>query len=254
MFELDHRYPVTKRTWPYVAGGLVAVLALALALDSTVAHWARTWPDSSRAFFAAVTQIADGYWFLMPAFKLALLFAGLAFIIKDRLPRLMLFEQAQLWAFVFVGVGIPSLVAGILKRLIGRARPELLDTHGIFAFRSFAQQFAFEGFPSGHATTAFALAMVIGFLKPILLIPAAIVAVLVAISRIALEVHYPSDVVAGAICGVLACYAVRHLFAWRGWLFELRSDGTVRRKRFPATKALFNGQRDIEPGLRQDLP
>lgn len=57
-------------------------------------------------------------------------------------------------------------------------------------------------FPSGHTSRAFALATAISFEKPLLMVPAYILATTVGFSRIYLGVHYPSDVIAGAMLGV----------------------------------------------------
>ena len=59
--------------------------------------------------------------------------------------------------------------------------------------------------------------------------PALAIAVLVGLSRVAVGVHYPSDVIGGAILGVLGAYATRALFARRGWMFVTdRPDGGIR--------------------------
>jgi undecaprenyl-diphosphatase len=55
--------------------------------------------------------------------------------------------------------------------------------------------------PSNHAVLAAALAVGVGFLAPRLAVPAMVVAVLVAATRVALGVHYPHDVVTGLTLG-----------------------------------------------------
>ena len=78
-------------------------------------------------------------------------------------------------------------------------------------------------FPSGHATTAFCLAAVIALLPSkshrAILAPAAIaLAVAVALARIALGLHWPLDVLAGAaggwLCGVLGVTLSNHFRFW----------------------------------------
>jgi undecaprenyl-diphosphatase len=59
-----------------------------------------------------------------------------------------------------------------------------------------------HAFPSGHATTGFACAVVLGSLAPRLRAPLLVLAALVAWSRVYVGVHYPLDVVAGAFLGV----------------------------------------------------
>ncbi len=59
-------------------------------------------------------------------------------------------------------------------------------------------------FPSGHAAGAFIMAFSITRVIPSLAIPSYLVATLIAISRVANGVHYPSDVVAGVALGLLS--------------------------------------------------
>ncbi len=58
-------------------------------------------------------------------------------------------------------------------------------------------------FPSGHALHAFTSATLLALHFPPLGPPAFILAALIALSRIVLAVHYPSDVLAGAWLGVM---------------------------------------------------
>jgi undecaprenyl-diphosphatase len=90
-----------------------------------------------------------------------------------------------------------SGAASLLKEVFDRARPAAAgDWTALIATPSSAS------FPSGHATTAFAAAAAIAWLRPELRVPAFALAALVAASRVVLGVHYPFDVIAGAIVGV----------------------------------------------------
>ena len=53
-------------------------------------------------------------------------------------------------------------------------------------------------------------------------------AVIIAVSRIVLTAHFPSDVVAGGVVGVVGALLVRDWFAARGLAFVLGADGVVR--------------------------
>lgn len=60
-------------------------------------------------------------------------------------------------------------------------------------------------FPSGHSTSSMAAAVVIFCRTPRKIgIPAMILGVLICLSRLYVGVHYPSDVICGALIGVLA--------------------------------------------------
>jgi membrane-associated phospholipid phosphatase len=70
--------------------------------------------------------------------------------------------------------------------------------------------------PSGHAASAFAFASGVGAAWPQAGIPVGVVASLVAYSRVHTGVHYPSDTIAGTVCGVaMAPVAVAAVERWR---------------------------------------
>lgn len=91
----------------------------------------------------------------------------------------------------------------LLKHLIGRQRP--FEDHEMF--KALIETSSVYSFPSGHATSSFAVAGTVAWIfrkySPLLLGAAA----LVSLSRVYLFVHYPSDIVAGMILG-LGCAAI----------------------------------------------
>ena len=93
----------------------------------------------------------------------------------------------------------------LLKPLVARVRPCDVNT----AFTLLVSRPVDYSFPSGHTCASFAAMSAILLSKNRLWIPAAVIAVVVAFSRLYLYVHYPSDVLAGALlgmlCGWLAC-------------------------------------------------
>jgi undecaprenyl-diphosphatase len=52
-------------------------------------------------------------------------------------------------------------------------------------------------------------------------------ALVICATRLVLLAHHPSDVVAGALIGVIGAMAVRYWFAARHLAFTIRSDGTI---------------------------
>lgn len=109
---------------------------------------------------------------------------------------------------VLLGITIGALLTNCcLKLLIARPRPYADETSVYYQFWLLVKQHteSDNSFPSGHTTAAFAAATAIFFRcdKRYSWL-AFVAALLVAVSRIYLVVHYPSDVLVGLIVGVIA--------------------------------------------------
>ena len=90
---------------------------------------------------------------------------------------------------------------GILKPLVHRIRPFDVKT-GIELLVKRPIDFSF---PSGHTAASFASVMALYLAgEKRLWIPALVLAVLIAFSRLYLYVHYPTDVLGGVVIGVMA--------------------------------------------------
>lgn len=135
------------------------------------------------------------------------------------------------FAFLFLAVLIPNAIGEILKGVIGRGRPFVGGTPDAFHYSHFAWTEAYASFPSGHAVTAFALAFALASLAPKWRVTIWAYAVLIAITRLVLLAHHPSDVLAGALVGVLGAMAMRYWFAARHLIFTIEPDGAIRATR-----------------------
>lgn len=112
------------------------------------------------------------------------------------------------WVGYAVAMGIAGVGAGlaaqIVKHLVGRTRPELWLGPAHYAPGSSTS------FPSGHTVGAFALAGVLVFASkswPLRVIAFALAAA-VGLSRILAFRHWPSDVTASAVLGLVAAWIV----------------------------------------------
>ena len=103
----------------------------------------------------------------------------------------------QLSLVLIIAILLTALVVFVVKLLVRRKRPE-------GEWGKFYRQTDPHSFPSGHSVRAMMLAVVVLGLGPLwlglLLLPWA---VLVGLARVAMGVHYLSDVLAGMLLGLL---------------------------------------------------
>jgi membrane-associated phospholipid phosphatase len=161
------------------------------------------------------------------------LLAGLLLVVAIGAPRLR-GAARSIWLnfgtrlqFLFLAVLMPVLVGEVLKFVIGRGRPFVGGKADAFHFVPFSGGGAYASLPSGHAITAFALAFAVAALWPQTRIVMAVYAALIAMTRLVLLAHHPSDVVAGALVGVVGAMLVRYWFAARRLAFIIRQDGAI---------------------------
>ena len=124
---------------------------------------------------------------------------ALALTLLRRRPALLL--------VVVAADGIADLLARGIKSIVDVQRP---------AFR-YAEPKALvsvphdHSFPSGHSATSFACATTLALAFPRLAVPLYVLAAAIAYSRVYVGVHYPLDVLGGAVLGVAVAIALRWL-------------------------------------------
>lgn len=198
---------------------MVILICCFALLDRPVALQRGQMPAFVVAISAFFTRFGKSDWILIPS---ALGLLGLLLVNPHALSRAARFElfRWNLWlSFILAGVGLPSLAATLIKRVIGRPRPQMLQEFGLFDFQHFSTDAAFASFPSGHSTTIGALAVVITLLVPKYRAAFVIFAILVGFSRVGVGAHHPSDVIAGLAFGATGALLVAKWFASRGILF-----------------------------------
>src|SRR5436189_5764154 len=146
------------------------------------------WEDAARAY----AHLSEP---LFLAGVVALALAGLV-LKRDRL------LIASALAVAASGVGLA--IAAALARIVDRPRPFVAHPQ-IHAFLAHAPD---PGFPSDHATAAFAIAAVLLVRFGGRALPVLLAAVALAASRVLIGLHYPADVLAGALIGTAAAPAV----------------------------------------------
>lgn len=103
-----------------------------------------------------------------------------------------------------LSAGVALAIGKVISELVDRARPFVVDSGGVHLFSGHA---ADPGFPSDHATASFAIATAIFLRHRRWGIVALAAAAVLSVGRIALGVHFPSDVLAGAALGAAVALA-----------------------------------------------
>jgi len=110
------------------------------------------------------------------------------------------------------GVAALLLAAGgtqVAQRLVGRPRPS--PHHP--ARRALTTQPDTPSFPSSHTAAAVAFTRVVARRSPQLAAALVLLAATLAYGRVRLRVHWPTDVLGGAVLGIAAARAVSSVFA-----------------------------------------
>lgn len=221
----------------------VVVLVVAVVGDEAIARAVRNFPAWVYPIFAAITRIGDsGYIFASSAIVAfaALLLRGRGHGVAFDRACLFLAERAT---FIFAVNAVAGLFGQFVKHLLGRARPSLIDMVGPFHFDMLAMKASYASFPSGHSLTAFGTALALAYMLPRWRWALLALAALVAVSRVIISAHYPSDVLAGAAIGLGTAILLRRAFALRGITFRYLNHGPRLRgqgKIWPALRRAFN--------------
>ncbi len=168
----------------------MSVLAYVLASDDRLSDRVLAWrpPRWVRVWMLTATRLGDGWLWL----------AATALLVANGRRGLEVLSAGA------VAAGVANALLLCLKGRVRRARPcerarsRHFDVDPLAWFPS--DRFSF---PSGHALNAFAIGSVIALAFPIAALPILALAASVAASRVVLGLHWLSDVLAGALVGLL---------------------------------------------------
>jgi membrane-associated phospholipid phosphatase len=171
-----------------------AVVACHRFVDRPLAVWAHGLAPGVVSVFRKITAFGSSGPYL----------GGLA--VAYPILRLGLRRQlaAQRALYVFSAIALSGILADALKLAFGRWRPIALFEDGPrYGFAFFEYGYRHNSFPSGHATTAGALACALTVLYPRWWGLWSGAAALIAASRVVVGAHFPGDVLAGLALGAV---------------------------------------------------
>ncbi len=179
---------------------LFALLAAVGFLLVFILVWTGAIAQTDDAIFVSINALsanptfgmASGYITALGS-EIVLALIGILYYLTNRR------ENTQILLGVFFAIAITDLVLALLKGAYFRPRPYQVYSNVILPIG----QDEGSSFPSGHATRAFAVMAFISLQKGKRYAPLFLVSVAVAISRVAVGVHFPSDVLAGAFLGLI---------------------------------------------------
>ena len=250
-----HVRPPLKSAFPswFFALSPAATLALfisalmfsVLFLDVAFRNYAVNMMDrTTHNFFYAITDLGKSEWKIILSAIVTTGFAALGLLVSVSRSRASFLNAAILSAFVFVSISMSGLLVAIVKRVIGRARPKLYETEGIWSFSPLSSA-DFASIPSGHSTTIFAAGIALAFVFPKLKWAFFAFMWWVAMSRVFIVQHWFSDVLTafffalGIVC-LLRWWLASHRL---GFEYLPKKGIVIRSKR--SRKAMTPTARDL---------
>ena len=188
-----------KTTTLLAIGIIVFIIFSLFFIDIPVARFCKSLDKNVKDIFEFITPLGISTGYLVGSFSLFLL--------------LKYYYRRQIYAnralFLFASIAVSGIIAVILKWVMGRFRPKVLFEGDLYGFNFFATIYEKTSFPSGHAATAFSLALALSLFFPRYRILLFAFALIVGASRVIIASHYLSDMAGGAFVAVMTVFFLR---------------------------------------------
>lgn len=163
--------------------------------------------------FAGVSAWGDAVIRFCAVYLLYVMITGvLLFFAAALLPRFRAWRQKNIKAILFIALSAVIariVIAEPIRFLTDRARP----FESLAGVRQLVSHSNGASFPSGHASLAFGIAAGLAYYYPKTSIVFFAAALCVGVGRVAAGVHWPSDIIGGAMAGFVGAFLARHMMA-----------------------------------------
>lgn len=208
MHPFKHLLNQATRPWVMLLC-VITIVCLFLFIDKPLAEYLNNLDIRNTVYFLNILTELGCVTFYLVAFALAALY--LRYIQKNKL------GEQRLW-FLWLCVFITASCCGVLKILLGRARPELWFEQHLYGFYGLHKQSAYWSFPSGHTTCILSIMLGLGILFPNYFYTLILTGFLIALSRVLLVYHYLSDILVATYLVILEIGVLTWVLKRQNWL------------------------------------
>lgn len=207
---------------------LIAVVLLNVYADPAYMEWFKVNnTDDPTSIYTKTTDLAKVDPYLIVSFVMMIIISIWKIAPRSKHELVKWHHWFMGYYFIFTSIAFSGLITLLLKHVFGRVRPNANDGSAIWQSFPFEGGYDFLSFPSGHSTTAGAIAMIVYLFAPRLAPFGFAFAIWIGISRLGVGAHYPADVLAGLAVGATFTWIYARSFARKRLLFCFNKNGKL---------------------------
>ncbi|MFK4823883.1 phosphatase PAP2 family protein [Paenochrobactrum sp. BZR 588] len=182
---------------------LPVALLLVHPFDAQISiAWSEHTTKFQHVMAASTNMIKSVYWLLLGV----LMWGGSTFYLNKKSGQVastFIVRGREAGIYLFFAIICSSMPVTLIKYLVGRARPHLIEQVGPEYFAPLTGSYLYLSFPSGHAMMAGILIVFSLKFLPLLSWVTVPLCFLLTFSRVIVAAHYPTDILAGFTIGVV---------------------------------------------------